>query len=417
MELKYILVVVLFSAGVGGELCPKECDCDLDNGLNRAMCVDQNIITIDMGVPKEVQVYSLSHNVISGLDNFCFKNIGYTSLQMLDLSYNMIFWIGLHAFSGLDKLVHLDLSSNRLRYIPSDLFFDTPELDTLDLSSNMFESLRNEPFLMHSKLKVLNLNNCRIKTLPPRLFNRLPNLRKLDLSENYVTSLKTEVLIPLRKLERIELRNEHWLCNSDFKALEEWIAFRGITYQKQCKKRVPQMSEKMISVVVEEKKEVDVNEIWNITTVKNDTAVEETNKPVTPFQKFDQDFSAVKAFILGIEIGLAIGIVGTYVWLNRFCTCRGLRCTRPQTRRQRRRRMQRFDGDMTTNLLWTSVVNPDLETPLSFRRQLSLPDRSAPFPTYGLPGVTEAPLQIDAIRIPDRSETPPPPYHDCRINI
>lgn len=177
------------------------------------------------------------------------------------------------------------------------------------------------------------------------------------------------------------------------------------------------MSEKMISVVVEEKKEVDVNEIWNITTVKNDTAVEETNKPVTPFQKFDQDFSAVKAFILGIEIGLAIGIVGTYVWLNRFCTCRGLRCTRPQTRRQRRRRMQRFDGDMRTNLLWTSVVNPDLETPLSFRRQLSLPDRSAPFPTYGLPGVTEAPLQIDAIRIPDRSETPPPPYHDCRINI
>ncbi|CAH0695376.1 unnamed protein product [Spodoptera exigua] len=419
MELKYILVVVLFtSARVGGESCPKQCDCDMDNGLNRAMCVDQNIITIYMGVPKAVQVYSLSHNVISELDNYCFKDMGYTSLQMLDLSNNMIFWIGLHAFSGLDKLIHLDLSSNRLRYIPSDLFFETPELDTLDLSSNMFESLKNEPFLMHSKLKVLNLNNCRIRTLPQRMFNRLPNLRRLDLSENYITTLKTEVLTPLRKLERIELRNDHWQCNPDFVEVENWISSRGIIYHKQCKKREPQMSEKMISIVpAVEKKEVDVSDIWNITTERNDSAVDEINKPVTPFQKFDQDFSAIKAFILGIEIGLAIGIVGTYVWLNKFCTCGALRCTRPQTRRQRRRRMQRFDGDMRTNLLWTTIVNPDLETPPSFRRQLSLPDRSAPFPTYGLPGVTEATLQIDAIRIPDRSETPPPPYHDCRINI
>lgn len=73
---------------------------------------------------------------------------------MLDLSYNLIFWIGLHAFSGLDNLQHINLSSNRLRFIPSDLFWDTPELDTLDLSSNVFETLKNEPFIMHAKLKV-----------------------------------------------------------------------------------------------------------------------------------------------------------------------------------------------------------------------------------------------------------------------
>ena len=264
---------------------------------------------------------------------------------------------------------------------------------------------------------MLNLNNCRIKALPTRLFNRLPNLRKLDLSENYVVTLKIELLLPLRKLERIELRNEYWQCNTEFIAVENWIESRGITYEKQCKKRTPQMSEKIISIVpVVEKKEVDVNEIWNITTDKNDSVLEQPPTPLTPFEKFDQEFSSVKAFVIGIEIGLAIGIVGTYIWLNKFCKCGALRCGRPQTRRQRRR-MQRFDGDMRTNLLWTTIVNPDLETPPSFRRQLSLPDRSPPFPTYGLPGFTEAPLQIDAIRLPDRAETPPPPYNDCRINI
>lgn len=263
----------------------------------------------------------------------------------------------------------------------------------------------------------MNLNNCRIKALPNRLFNRLPNLRKLDLSENYVVSLNTEVLLPLRKLERIELRNEYWQCNPDFIAVETWISSRGITYEKQCKKMGPKMSEKMISIVPTiEKVEVDLSDVWNITTDKNDTAPDQPTTPLTPFEKFDKEFSSLQAFVIGIEIGLAIGVVGTYIWLNKFCTCGALSC-RPQTRRQRRRRMQRLDGDMRTNLLWSTIVNPDLETPPSYRRQLSLPDRSPPFPTYGLPGVTEAPLQIDAIRLPNRAETPPPPYNDCRINI
>lgn len=73
MEFKYLFIIVLFGVCVRGEVCPKQCDCDMDNGLNRAMCVDQNIINIDVGVSKAVQVYSLSHNAISELDNFCFK--------------------------------------------------------------------------------------------------------------------------------------------------------------------------------------------------------------------------------------------------------------------------------------------------------------------------------------------------------
>ncbi|XP_026738692.1 leucine-rich repeat transmembrane neuronal protein 4 [Trichoplusia ni] len=418
MEFLYLFMLVLCGMCVRGEVCPKQCDCDMDNGLNRAMCVDQNIINIDVGVSKAVQVYSLSHNAISELDNFCFKESGYTSLEVLDLSFNTIFWIGLHAFSDLDKLKHLDLSSNRLRFIPSDLFWDTPQLETLDLSSNVFESIKNEPLIMHASLKILNLNNCRIKALPNRLFNRLPNLRKLDLSENYVVTLNTEVLLPLRKLERIELRNDYWQCNTAFTALEDWITSRGITYQKQCTKRGPNMSEKMIAVAPPiEKVQVDLNEVWNITTEKNETATEMPPRPLTPFEKFDKEFSSLQAFIIGMEIGLAFGIVGTYIWLNKFCTCGALRCDRPQNRRQRRRRMQRLEGDMRTNLLWSTIVNPDLETPPLYRRELSLPDRSPPFPTYGLPIVTEAPLQVDAIRLPDRSETPPPPYNDCRINI
>lgn len=176
------------------------------------------------------------------------------------------------------------------------------------------------------------------------------------------------------------------------------------------------MSEKMISVEpILPKEPVDIGDVWNITTNINDTTIEPPRQPLTPVEKFDKEFSAIQAFVIGIEIGLAVGIIGTYIWLNKFCTCGALSC-RPQTRRTRRR-MHRMDNDMRTNLLWSTVVNPDLETPPSYRRQLSLPDRSPPFPTYGLPRVTAAPLQIDAVRLPDRGETPPPPYNDCRISI
>lgn len=225
-----------------------------------------------------------------------------------------------------------------------------------------------------------------------------------------MVTLNTEVLRPLRRLERIELRNEYWQCNPDFMAVEQWITSRGIAYEKQCKK-FPKMSEKIISQVTVERKDVNLDNVWNITVPFNGTKVAPTRtKTMTPFEKFDKEFSALQAFIIGLEVGLTIGIVFTYLWLRRCCKWK---CRRPQSRRERRRRA-RLDADMRTNLLWTTIIHPDLETPPSYRRELILPDRSTP---YGIPEVTEARLQVDAIRLPDRAETPPPPYNECRISL
>lgn len=273
--------------------------------------------------------------------------------------------------------------------------------------------------LIHLLLfQVLNLNNCRIKALPERLFTRLPNLRKLDLSENYVISLNIEVLKPLRKLQRIELQSEYWQCNPEFIGIETWITSHGISYEKQCKKKTPKMMEKMISVVQhEERQDVDISTVWN-TTQHNHSIPLLPVKKWSPFEKFDNEFPSFQAFLIGLEIGLAIGIVGTYLWLRSLCTCSHLQlnCRRPQSMRQRRRIQRRLDGDMRANLLWSTIINPDLETPPSFRRQLSLPDRTPPFPIYGLPGVTEASAP-ERFSLTDRSESPPPPYNECRINL
>lgn len=229
-------------------------------------------------------------------------------------------------------------------------------------------------------------------------------------------TLNTLVLQPLEKLERIELRNKYWTCDSSFIAVESWILSRGITYEKICKDKRPKMFEKIISAVTPEKEEVDVNNIWNITKNKNDSVVPmlKPTTPLTPFKKFDKEFPSFQALILGVEIGLGLGIVGTYIWLRSLCKCGHWSCAIPKSRRQRRRE-RRADAETRSSLLWTTIIHPDLETPPAFRRQLSLLDESLPYPTYGLPGVVEAGLQIDAVCLPDRAETPPPAYNECRM--
>lgn len=245
------------------------------------------------------------------------------------------------------------------------------------------------------------------------MFTRLPNLRKLDLSENYMVAMDVEVLKPLTKLERIELESDYWRCTSEFMSVETWILSRKIVYRKQCKKMTSKMMDKMISAIPNDK-EVDVTSIWNITNVnKNLTKSQEKKKTLTPFQKFDRDFPATQSFILGLEVGLAIGILGTYIWLRSLCKCGKLSCARPVTRRQAQRRQRMAESDMNTNLLWANITNPNLETPPPLRRQSSLPEVFYPLPNCGLQSITEVSELYDVI-MPRRAETPPPPYDECR---
>ncbi|KAI8429220.1 hypothetical protein MSG28_007745 [Choristoneura fumiferana] len=156
------------------------------------------------------------------------------------------------------------------------------------------------------------------------------------------------------------------------------------------------MFEKMISAVPVERVDVDVSDIWNITIIKNETVpVLKPSKELTWFQRSIKNFRLARRLnCLHIRL------------LRALCGCRRVNCARPLTRRQQRRAQRMADSDMRTNLLWSSAVNPDLETPPSYRRRLSLPDGSAPYPTYGIPGPRGTIIQADAIRL--RTEAKPP---------
>lgn len=272
--------------------------------------------------------------------------------------------------------------------------------------------------------QTLNLRGCRIKALEKRMFTRLPKLTKLDLSENYMVTMSLDVLNPIRKLEIIKLKNEYWRCTDEFRAVENWIVDKGITYSKQCKPIMPKMSEKIIMSDNESNTQVtvDTKDVWNIPK-PNDNNISLQNKStnLSGFERFNKEFPALQAFILGLEIGLGLGIVIAYIWLQNVWKCGKLNCRMrlPETRRQRLRRQRIAENDLNANLLWGNTVNPDLQTPPTIRRRSSLPDivgASRMSSNFGLTGMREASAIFDVIR-PGRPETPPPPYNECRIQF
>ena len=115
------------------------------------------------------------------------------SLKRLDLSHNNIGNISVSLFKPLKdtdnvSLTELDLSFNKLTFLPEFLFDSLENLESLDLSYNAdLGELRSDTASALSSLKnlrTLRLRGCGLSIIPASLMSNLVNLRSLDLSDN-----------------------------------------------------------------------------------------------------------------------------------------------------------------------------------------------------------------------------------------
>ncbi|XP_055548173.1 uncharacterized protein LOC129731849 isoform X2 [Wyeomyia smithii] len=215
LVLSYLLVIranVITNNSGQLEVCPKMCTCDMIEGLRRADCSHENLISTHTDVPDSVEILDLSINKISSVEDDDLQI--YNNLVKLFLSDNSIHTISLNAFSHLRKLQTLDLSHNRLELLHEDLFEQNEKLIDLNLSNNNFISLQHRPLLKSSSIMYLHLSDCKIPQLHESLFNYLPSLRSVDLSENLMITLSKDPFVPLKKLRYIDLRENRWQCDS-----------------------------------------------------------------------------------------------------------------------------------------------------------------------------------------------------------
>ncbi|KAG5313056.1 TOLL protein, partial [Pseudoatta argentina] len=129
---------------------------------------------------------NLSYNRISKLNTTIFKDL-YT-LQILNLQFNEIDLISADTFAPMSNLHTLELAHNRLTYLDAYSLNGLFALSLLALDSNLLEGIHPDAFRNCSSMQDLNLSGNNLDSIPVALKD-MRILRTLDLGENQIRSL------------------------------------------------------------------------------------------------------------------------------------------------------------------------------------------------------------------------------------
>jgi len=129
---------------------------------------------------------NLSYNRISKLNTTIFKDL-YT-LQILNLQFNEIDSISADTFAPMSNLHTLELAHNRLTYLDAYSLNGLFALSLLALDSNLLEGIHPDAFRNCSSMQDLNLSGNNLDSIPVALKD-MRILRTLDLGENQIRSL------------------------------------------------------------------------------------------------------------------------------------------------------------------------------------------------------------------------------------
>ena len=205
----------------------------LDLSYNQISFIESQVF---IGLDSRVQVskwirldyLNLEHNQIANLDNFIlsssngveilvlsnnllaqapyFYDVG--SLNEVYLSRNKFLNLGQSLFSAFAyNLKTINLNTNEIGFIKSDLFFNLKKLQNLSLAQNSLTKVEASYFINLNRLEYLNLSQNLIEIIEMNSFQNLNRLLTLDLSFNRLKLLKNELFYGLNELTNLYLMN------------------------------------------------------------------------------------------------------------------------------------------------------------------------------------------------------------------
>lgn len=127
-------------------------------------------------------------------------------LERLDLSFNRLRWLPLDFSQSLSSLQELRLDHNLLQHLNATSLGDFENLRKLDLSYNQIQAVDVRAFVSLSRLSLLSLEGNRLNVLKDGLLSRQQSLEVLLLSHNNISVIETEALAPLRSLTLLGLQ-------------------------------------------------------------------------------------------------------------------------------------------------------------------------------------------------------------------
>ncbi|PIK41411.1 hypothetical protein BSL78_21736 [Apostichopus japonicus] len=199
--------------------CPPGCFCDNDGEWR---CVSNNLVRIPSPLPENItslvltsqNIPTIYRNDFSGvqrllkiqinrcnvlnIENGTFENL--TELEMLNLDSNRLTTIDVNLFRGLHSLRFLDLSYNDIIIIQNGSFTDLPLLNQLNMRGNNLENLTAGTFSGLHYLTILYLYYNDIDSIENGTFIDLYRLEYLQLSGNDLKYLSVDTFNGLHSL-------------------------------------------------------------------------------------------------------------------------------------------------------------------------------------------------------------------------
>ena len=144
----------------------------------------------------------ISHAKLSQISSDAFRGLEDT-LQGLNLANNELDEVPVDTLRTLRLLGSLDLTSNKIQYVPNNAFV-TLRLNTLKFSDNNITLADGAFNGLEQSLKNLNLKGCQLKEVPRALAN-LAGLAFLDLAQNSIRNLGSGELSNLASITALNL--------------------------------------------------------------------------------------------------------------------------------------------------------------------------------------------------------------------
>lgn len=174
----------------------------VDMAHNKIVALPPDLFRDCMHVIKEIY---LQNNSISVLAPGLFNKL--SQLLALDLSNNHLTssWINSDTFTGLIRMVVLNLSHNRLTRLEPNMFRDLYTLQILNLGNNMLETLPADAFAPMNNLHTLVISHNAVKYLDAYSLNGLYVLSLLSLDYNALANIHPAAFRNCSSLEDINL--------------------------------------------------------------------------------------------------------------------------------------------------------------------------------------------------------------------
>ncbi|GLG96159.1 Peroxidasin, partial [Gryllus bimaculatus] len=179
----------------------------------------------------EIQWLDVSNNRLTILPGEAFRSVGLVNLHKVYMRECDIEELHKDALNGLEILIEIDLSGNKIKTLHPGVFSHNGRLRIIILNRNPIQKVMNRVFSNLTFLQTVEMNDCQIAHVAHEAFVKVGNLQTLRLAGNNLTNMKPDTLRRMDRLKSLELHNNPWNCDCHLKTFWDWIMAQNLYAQ------------------------------------------------------------------------------------------------------------------------------------------------------------------------------------------